>query len=72
MYVSDPVLNQIHVFSNQGRPQYIFEPTTIKDTTFGRPTALWVHAGSCLYVVDAQNNRVGLFQISAEEVRRCR
>jgi hypothetical protein len=37
MYVSDPVLNQIHVFSQEGRSQYIFDPTTIKDANFGRP-----------------------------------
>ena len=72
IYVSDPVLNQIHVFSNEGRSQYIFDPSTMKDTTFGRPTALWVHAGFCLYVVDSQNNRVGLFQISRENAPQCR
>jgi DNA-binding beta-propeller fold protein YncE len=71
MYVSDPVLNQIHVFSQEGRSQYIFDPTTIKDANFGRPSAMWISAGSCLYVVDSQNNRVGLFRINGENASQC-
>ena len=71
-YVSDPVLKQIQVFNHEGRPQYLFDPSTIRDADFGRPSAMWVHAGSCLYVVDAQSNRIGLFQINGENARQCR
>jgi DNA-binding beta-propeller fold protein YncE len=72
IYVSDPVLKQIQVFSHEGRPLYIFDPSTIKRANFSRPSAMWVHAGSCLYVVDSQSNRIGLFQISGENARQCR
>lgn len=72
IYVSDPVLNQIHVFSPEGRLQYIFDPSTIKDANFSRPSAMWIHSGSCLYVVDSRSNRVGLFQIGEENSRLCR
>lgn len=72
IYVSDPVLNQIRVFSRERHPQYIFDPSKVKDANFSRPSAMWVHAGFCLYVVDSQSNSVGLFQISGEGARQCR
>ena len=72
VYVSDPVLNRIQVFSHENHPLYTFDPGTIKAATFGRTSALWVHAGSCLYLVDSQTNRIGLFQISGENARLCR
>lgn len=71
-YVSDPVLNQIQVFSREGRPLYRFDPGTAKDANFSHPSVMWVHAGYCLYVVDSQSNRVGLFQISGENATQCR
>jgi DNA-binding beta-propeller fold protein YncE len=71
IYVSDPVLNQIRIFRER-RPQYIFDPSQIKETNFSHPSAMWVHAGSCLYVVDSQSNRIGLFQIGGENTRQCR
>jgi DNA-binding beta-propeller fold protein YncE len=72
VYVSDPVLNRIQVFSQESRLLYTFDPGTIKVATFSRPSALWVQAGSCLYVVDSQYHKVGLFQISGENTRQCR
>lgn len=71
-YVSDPVLNQIQVFNHDGHVLYTFDPTTIPGANFGHPSAMWVDAGACLYVVDSQSNRVGLFQISGEDARQCR
>lgn len=71
IYVSDPVLNQIQVFSREGRRLYTFETSTIKGKNFSHPSSMWIHAGSCLYVVDSQSNRVGVFQISGENVRKC-
>ena len=72
IYVSDPVLKQIQVFSHEGRPLYTFDPSTIEGANFARPSAMWIEAGYCLYVVDSQSHRVGLFQISAEGTRQCR
>ena len=72
IYVSDPALNQIQVFGHDGQPLYTFDPSTIKDANFAHPSAMSIDAGSCLYVVDSESNRVGLFQISGQNARQCR
>src|SRR5580704_1586827 len=66
IYVSDPVLNQIQVFSSEGRRLYTFDPGTVRGVNFNHPSAMWVQTGSCLYVVDSQSNRIALFQIRGE------
>ena len=71
VYVSDPVLNQIQVFGHGGQPLYTFDPRTVKGANFSHPSAMWVDAGYCLYVVDSQSSRVGLFQISGQNARQC-
>jgi DNA-binding beta-propeller fold protein YncE len=71
IYVSDPALNQIQVFRHEGQPFYTFDPSTIKGANFGHPSALWVDAGYCLYAVDSESHRVGLFQISGQNARQC-
>jgi DNA-binding beta-propeller fold protein YncE len=72
IYVSDPALNQVEVFSREGLRLYTFDPSTIKGANFGHPSGMWIHAGSCLYVVDSQSQRVGLLQISGGDAGRCR
>jgi len=72
IYVSDPVLNRIQVFSHEGRLLYTFDPSKIQGANFSHPSSMWVSLGSCLYVVDSQSNRVGVFQISGENARQCR
>jgi DNA-binding beta-propeller fold protein YncE len=72
IYVSDPTLNRIQVFNHEGRSVYTFDLSTIKGVHFSHPSGMWVYAGSCLYVIDSQGNRVGLFQISGEGARQCR
>jgi sugar lactone lactonase YvrE len=72
IYVSDPVLNRIEVFSAEGRRLYTFDLSTIEDANFSHPSTMWISSGSCLYVVDSQKNRVGLFQISGDGARQCR
>lgn len=72
VYVSDPGLNQVQIFSREGRRLYTFDPSTIKDANFGDPSGMWVHAGYCLYVLDSRSHRAGLFQISGEAARHCR
>ncbi len=71
IYVSDPALNQIQIFGHEGQRLYTFDPSTIKDENFGHPSAMWVDAGDCLYAVDSESNRVGLFQISRQNARQC-
>jgi DNA-binding beta-propeller fold protein YncE len=69
IYLSDPALNQIQVFSHEGQILYTFDPSTIKGVDFSHPSGMWV-AGRSLYVVDSQSNRVGLFQIKSEQAVR--
>ncbi len=71
IYVSDPVLNQIQVYDHKGQSLYIFDFGTIQGANFSHPLGMWVDSCSCLYVVDSQSNRVGLFQISGQNARRC-
>jgi len=71
IYVSEPALNQIQVFRHDGHRLYTFDPSTIKGANFGQPSALWLDAGYCLYVVDSQSHRVGLFQIGGQNARQC-
>jgi DNA-binding beta-propeller fold protein YncE len=71
VYVSDPYLTQIQVFGHDGQMLYRLDlgkfPGGIKGTNFSNPSALWIDAGDCLYVVDSQTNRVGVFQIKRDE-----
>ena len=71
IYVSDPDLNEIRVYGPEGKLLYIFDPRTVEGANFSRPLAMWVDAGYCLYVVDSQSNRVGLFQITGQDAPQC-
>ncbi len=71
IYVSDPALNQIQVYSHDGQLLYTFDPRTIEGANFSHPLGMWVDAGYCLYVVDSQSHRVGLFQISGQNAQPC-
>jgi len=71
IYVSDPDLNEIRVYGPEGKLLYIFDPGTIEGEDFSHPLGMWVDAGYCLYVVDSQSNRVGLFQITGEKAPQC-
>ncbi|MGB8007528.1 MAG: hypothetical protein WCF48_10375 [Terriglobales bacterium] len=71
IYVSNPILDQIEVFGHSGEQLYTFDLSTITGANFIRPSGLWVDQGYCLYVVDSQSNRIGLFQISGQNAQRC-
>ena len=71
IYVSDPELNQIRVLHHDGQWLYTFDPSTIEGANFSHPLAMWVDAGDCLYVVDSQSRRIGLFQINGQNARPC-
>ena len=66
IYVSDSSLNQIQVLGQEGQRLYTFDPSTVRGVDFSHPSSMWVDAGRSLYVVDSQNNRIGLFQIKGE------
>ena len=70
IYISDSGLNQIQVLNHEGQTLYSFDPTTIKGANFSHPSAMWVDEGGSMYVVDSQSNRVGVFQIKAENAPR--
>ena len=70
IYVSDSSLNQIQVLGHEGQRLYTFDLSTVKGVNFSHPTGMWVDADRSLYVVDSQNNRIGLFQINSEHALR--
>lgn len=65
IYVSDSSLNQIQILGHEGQRLYTFDPSSVRNVNFSHPSGMWVD-GRFLYVVDSQNNRIGLFQIHAE------
>jgi DNA-binding beta-propeller fold protein YncE len=70
IYVSDPLLNQIQLFRQEGQRVWTFDLGTIKGPNLGHPSALWADAGRRLYVVDSQSNRIGVFQITTQRAVR--
>jgi len=72
VYVSNFVLNQIDVYNHDADRLYTLDLSTVQGEKFVHPSGLWVDAGYCLYVVDAQSNRIGLFQINGKNARQCR
>ncbi len=71
IYISNFDLNQIEAYRHDGERLYTFDLSTVKGEKFIHPSSLWVDAGYCLYVVDSQRNRIGLFQISGQHARQC-
>ena len=70
IYVSDSDLNQIRALGHEGQTLFTFNLSTIKDANFGHPSAMWVDADRSIYVVDSQNNRIGLFQLNGENAQQ--
>ena len=66
IYVSDPLFNQIYVFKHDGRLLYAFGQTGTQAGMFNGASGMWMDSGGSLYVVDAQNKRVQLFQIDRQ------
>lgn len=71
IYVSDPVINRIEVFTREGRSLYTFDLGSIKAANVAQAAGLWISAGSCLYVIDAQKHFVDLFRIGGQEAHPC-
>jgi DNA-binding beta-propeller fold protein YncE len=71
VYVSDPVVDRIEVFTREGRLLYTLDLASIKAANLAEPAGMWISAGSCLYVLDAQEHFVDLFQISRQDAQRC-
>ena len=71
IYVSDPELNRLEVFSHDGKLLYEFGRMGTEPAQFNGISGIWVDSGYCLYVVDTQNKRVQLFQITAPNAHGC-
>ena len=67
IYVSDPILNQVHVIGHDGQMLHAFDLSTIKGANVSHPAGMWMDSHRSLYVVDAQSKRVGEFQINGED-----
>jgi len=65
IYVSDPQLNHVQVFSHDGRLLYTFCETGTGAGEFNGVSSLWVDSGYCLYAADTNNKRVQLFDLGA-------
>lgn len=66
IYVSDPILNKLQVFRDDGHAIYTFDWSANKDAGFSHPSSMWVDADRSLYVVDSQGNQVGLLRINGQ------
>lgn len=72
IYVSDPQLNRVQVFSHDGQSLYTFGETGTGIGQFSGISGIWVDSGHCLYAADSGNKRVQLFQIGGLQGRdRC-
>jgi DNA-binding beta-propeller fold protein YncE len=71
IYVSDPDLNWLQVFSHDGQALYTFGQSGSGVGQFEGISGLWVDSGHCLYVVDRTNKRVQLFQIGGQDGGNC-
>lgn len=65
IYVSDPQLNHVQVFSHDGQSLYTFGETGTGVGQFNGISGIWVDSGHCLYAADSNNKRIQLFQIGA-------
>ena len=68
IYVSDPLFNQIYVFKHDGRLLCAFGQPGTQPGTFNGASGMWVDSGRTLYVVDAQNKRVEVFDINNQTI----
>jgi DNA-binding beta-propeller fold protein YncE len=71
LYVSDPDLNRLQVFSHDGQSLYQFGQMGNNPGQFNGITGLWVDSGHCLYTADTKNRRVELFAIAAIASHPC-
>jgi len=72
IYVSDPDLNHLDVFNHDGKLTYEFGVSGKNPGEFRGMSGLWLESGRCLYIADAQNSRVQLFQIDVSDSTGCR
>ncbi|HEV2400417.1 MAG TPA: 6-bladed beta-propeller [Candidatus Sulfotelmatobacter sp.] len=64
IYVSDPQLNRLEVYSHAGQFLYMFGEGGSAPGQFSGISGLWIDSGRCLYVADEKNKRVQSFRIA--------
>jgi DNA-binding beta-propeller fold protein YncE len=70
IYISDPVVDFVQVYSRDGL-LYSFGQLGHKPGEFQGPSGLWWDSAHCLYVVDANNKRVQVFQVQQQNKNSC-
>jgi DNA-binding beta-propeller fold protein YncE len=70
IYVN-PELDRLQVFDGNGQLLYSFGERGTGPGQFNGISGAWVDAGHCLYVVDSENKRVQLFQITGLRTGGC-
>ena len=65
IYVSDPQLNRLEVYSHAGQFLSVFGESGSAPGQFSGISGLWVDRGRCLYVADGKNKRVQSFRIAS-------
>jgi DNA-binding beta-propeller fold protein YncE len=71
IYITDPALDRLQVFSPDGQELYEFGQTGMQPGQFRGISGIWLDSGHCLYVVDTQNRRVQLFQVGETKTDSC-
>ncbi len=72
IYVSDPIDNFVQVYSRDGGLLYSFGQLGNQPGEFQGPSGLSLDSAHCLYVVDANNKRVQVFQLPEQNTNSCR
>jgi len=71
VYVTNPELNRLQVFSHTGQFLYAFGEAGTGVGQFNGMSGIWVDSGHCLYIADNKNRRVQLFQIAGANAGGC-
>ncbi len=71
IYLSDPATDLVHVYGRDGL-LYSFGQLGSKPGEFQGPSGLWLDSAHCLFVVDASNKRVQVFQVEEQKTASCR
>ncbi len=71
IYISDPAVDFVQVYGRDGL-LYSFGQLGDKPGEFRGPSGLSLGPSHCLYIVDANNKRVQVFQFQGQNTNSCR
>lgn len=64
IYVSDPGSGIVRVYNHEGQFQRAFGRPGVRIGEFNAPSGMWADSAGRLYIVDANNRRIQIFQFS--------